>query len=546
MVPGLHVMRFRTFLRLALVCCCSLSPLLAASPQHKGKKSSVARTSRRGSGTLPAKSAKAKKNAKSGKAPAQGKSSAPKSGEEPGREPGWTPPAKTAPELVGVKVKLPVPGAEVLSPYKAFLAALDEQVRSNALDFCPAATVVLDATGDELAMRDWMDRAAREGQVAAMQYVGNLSLRNVAEDQLQSSVVKKAFGMVEKSAAAGFAPAQINKYMCMNLGMGTPKDAEGARKFMAECCKNGDFIPRYKWLEISGRLNTYQDKERPEVKSEIDRGNYHVLYVLARRAENPDQQRELLTQAARLGSSESLLMLSMLSAREHPRESFVLLKEAARQHNAEAMFTLGSALADPDPSNASIREAGIQKNETEGVRLIKTASMMGDTAAHYWLANSYYDGAFGQPRDENRAYRHFEEGYLSGNVACASATAFMMIRGVGCQPNVEEGLALLQRSANVGYPYAVILMANVQYNGIGVPADGRAAAAKLREVGALNSPAAYVYLAYILTKGGNNLPADPDSARHYLRLAKSAMGDKAQQMFDALTEKGAWDARPCP
>lgn len=456
-------------------------------------------------------------------------------------------PAKKDLRMVGVEDHPEASPASVASEEDAFstlMARLNEQVKANTYDFCPALSVILEATHDEFAAPAWMQRAAKAGNAAAMQYVANRTLRQVPKDQVMAPEIKEAYAQVLRAADMGFDPAKLNAYMCMSLGLGVKQDVAAAKKYMMEACKSGSFIPRFKWLETSGRLEEFDDKDRPEVKSEIDRGNYHVIYTLALKAPDTAQQVEWLKKAAEQGSPEATLVLSSLCAKTHPKESYALLQESVKLHAPEAMFTMGSTIINPDPDNPILREAGIVKNEQMGMHLLKLASMIGDVASHFWLGNAYYDGKYGLPKDMKRAYLHFQEGAMAGNLPCLAATGYLQARGMGTEASPEQGVQMLQRAAHVGFPYAVILLARLQYEGIGMPANASEAAIKLQEAAVMRRPDAYVCLAWITARGGNNMKADEAMAQRYLNYARQDMGEAAQKMYDEMTAAGKWEPRP--
>lgn len=427
--------------------------------------------------------------------------------------------------------------------YARFLEQLDKQVKDNTYDFCLALREILQATNDEFALMSWMEKAAAEGNPAACQFVGDRRLTRVARDKTQSPEIKEAYALVRKAADAGYDAAKINVCMCMKMGIGTEKDEAAADKYIFEACRSGNLIPRFKWLQMNGRLKDWADRERPEVAAEITRGNHHVLYYLAGKAPSAAEQIGMLRQAAEKGNPEALYALSALSSKNAPKESYTLLKEAVRQHSADALFALGSAMTDADPSNPILREAGVEHNDSAGRAFIKLAAMMGNPAACFWLGSVNFHGKCGVAEDKARAYQHFENGTMAGNPGCGTAAGLMLLRGIGVPQDTRKGLYYLNVAANAGVPHAVILLAYAQHNGLGLPADTKAACKLLQEAAALGQKQAYVYLAYLTAKGGNNLPADPKLAERYVRLAALDMKKEANILYDKLMAEG-WEPEP--
>lgn len=427
--------------------------------------------------------------------------------------------------------------------YARFVGHLDQQLKDNTYDFCMAMREILEATNDEFAAQSWMEKAAAEGHAVACQYVGDRRLTRVARDMIQAPEIKEAFTLVRKAADAGYDPAKINVCMCMKMGIGTEKDEEKADKYMFDACRSGNMIPRFKWLQMNGRLKNWTDCERPEVAAEINRGNHHVLYYLAGVAPTPMEQIDMLRKAAEKGSPDALYALSALSSKKAPKDSFTLLKEAVRLHNADALFALGSAMTDGNPENPVLKEAGVEHNDIAGRTFIKLSSMLGNVSANFWLGSVYFHGKCGMTEDRERAFRHFDNGALIGNPGCGAAAGLMLLRGLGIPQDTRKGLYYLNVAANAGVPHAVILLAYAQHEGLGLPADTKAACKLLQEAAALGQKRAYVYLAYLTAKGGTNQPADPKMAERYVRMAALDLKDDAKRHYDKLMAEG-WNPEP--
>ena len=427
--------------------------------------------------------------------------------------------------------------------YARFIGHLDQQLKDNTYDFCQAMREILEATNDEFAVMSWMEKAAADGNPVACQFVGDRRLTRVARDKIQSPEIKEAYALVRKAADAGYDAAKINVCMCMKMGIGTEKNEEGAEKYMFDACRSGNMIPRYKWLQMNGRLRNWEDRERPEVAAEINRNNHHVIYYLSGVAPDATEQVGMLRKAAELGNPEALYALSALSSKTAPKESFTLLKEAVRLHSADALFALGSAMTDGDPDNPVLKEAGVEHNDIAGRAFIKLASMMGNVTASFWLGSVNYHGKCGISEDKERAFRHFDNGALAGNPTCGTAAGIMLLRGLGIPQDTRKGLYYLNISANSGVPHAVILLAYAQHMGLGVPADTKAACKLLQEAAAMGQKRAYVYLAYLTAKGGANMEADPRTAERYVRMASLDMKEEAKTLYDKLMAEG-WNPEP--
>lgn len=443
------------------------------------------------------------------------------------------------------ETKDPGPAADI-SPaahpqeYAAFKERLQQEAKDCNYDFMPAMKAILNATNDEFAIDAWMQQAAKEGVAPAMQYIGDKMISYITEDEIKGQKGKDAFALLKKAADAGYAPALLNVALARMNGLGTYKDEAQARKDMLAACKDGKFVPRFKWLQLTGRLQGFDSKDKPEVKAEIDRGNHHVVYFLAMQAENLNDQSEWMQKAAKLGNPEAVYALSAACSATMPKESYQLLQEAVKMHSPSAVLLLGNLLTDPKKPDA-VKGLDIPYNDQVGRHLIRLAAMSGNPEARYMLGMCYHSGNFGFQKDESRAYRSFEMGTRGGDQLCATAQAIMLLKGMGVQKDEKASLPLILEAANRGSAGAIILMAYVQYKGLGgIPADAYKAKQTLQDAVANNIPEALVYLAYITAKGGANLTADEKESAMYLRMAQQDMKDEAQKLYDDLMKNG-WD-----
>lgn len=481
--------------------------------------------------TLPAYAAPAKKSAakvtkKTPKKPAP--KPAPKPAEKP-QEP-------AAPKVD--------PAITQHAAYPDFIKILNEQVERNSADYYDAVRRVLEATdGDETAVQNWMQAAAQEGNAAAKRWMISTRLSDLPPEAVLSQPVKDAYKELLELADKGFVPAMLDISNCMRNGIGVEKDAELAEQKLMEACKSGDLLARFQWLLLTNRLSHFEDKDKPEVASEIERGNHYVIYKLSTMAPDAATQVEWMKNAAGKGSGESYYVLSSLALEGHPKESLTLLKLAVHLHYPEAMFALSAALADSGAANPYAR-AGVTPNTKESILLLKAAALIGNVRSGLALANAYYDGMLGLPQDYEKAYFHFNNPQVSRNAICCAARGLLLLQGLGVKQDTEKGYELLDRAAKSGYAPAMIMQAYAHFKGLGVPANAQKASDLLSEAAALGAPVAYVYLAYITATGGPGLEASPSRAKSFINYAALDMGDKAQKLYDELIAKGDWQPHP--
>ncbi len=429
--------------------------------------------------------------------------------------------------------------------YAVFMQKLEEQVQKNIFDFCPPMQVALDATGDEFAAMEWMEKAAAAGNAAAMHYMADIELAYAPADELQSPRLKKAYQDIRKAADKGYDPAKCSVVLCLKNGIGVKKDEAAARKYMYAACKSGTFIPRLRWLLLEKRLESFEDRERAEVKAEIERGNYHVIYYLALMASNNKDRVEWLQKSAKLGCPEAYQALSViLSASGQYKESYDVLKTAASLHNPDALYELGSVLLESPNVPPALKELGVTQDNKIAIHFLRLATLLRQTEAAYQLGRSYYAGEYGVPCDKEKAYRHFSLAARFRHTPSQAAAGLMLVKGEGVAQDTKQGLRQLTLAANTRYRYAIVLLAYAHYKGLGVPADPGKAAEMLQEAAALGYPRAYVDLAYITAKGGAGEAPNEKMAQAYLRMATLDLKEKAQEYYDQLEKAGEWEPLP--
>lgn len=440
------------------------------------------------------------------------------------------------------KGKNVAPPAE--DPYKSFVQTLDELAKNNDLDLVPALEKALDANGEnEFAVWEWIDKAAQEGNPVALVYNAEPWLRLVAPELVMSEGAKQAFANLKRAAGKKYIPAMMCYSRCLKAGIGTPKNEEAANKQLIEACATGNFEARFTWLLSTGRLQSFQSKDLPEVRSEIERGNHNVIYYLSSFAPDSKTQAQWLDDAAAKGNSAAHFTIARLIAQEKPADSLAHLAIAFSKHHASAIFTMAYYKLSPP---ANLAEAGMKTDAKTAIRLLRIAALANNESALTLLALAYYEGRYGLPQDHSRAYRLFLRAYeVARSPHCAASAGYMLARGDGVEQDIEKGIQLLYRSASTGYPYARILLSHLAYAGIGAKPDPDKALEYLSDttIGG-NCPAAYVFMAYITTKGGEGLPPNPRQAEVYLNAASLSMGDEARKLYDGLMSRETWEPHP--
>lgn len=485
---------------------------------------------------LPVYAAPAKKSsAKKPSASARKKAAPPKKAAPKKSTP--SEPKKAAPAAAAK----PTTGVAAHEQFPAFLQSLEKMVKENSTDYFDAVSCVLTATdGDELALNDWMNAAAAQGNVAAERWVVSQKLADLKPAELLSAPIKENYQKLVKMADKGYVPAMLDVSACLRMGIGTAVDEAAAQRMLMEACKGGDMKARFQWLLSTKRLAAWEDKDKPEVAAEIDRGNFYVINHLSALAPDAATQVEWMKTAAGKGSGDAYLTLSKLASVNHPKESLTLLNLAVYLHHPEAIFLLGMSLADNGATAGFQQVAGITPDAAKSLRLIKTAALLGSLPAAMSLGRAYYDGSNGLQQDYKKAYFHFSNPQIAGNPASVVACALLELQGT--TQNAKAAVATLENLSQQ-FPPAAIALAWAQFKGVGVKADAKAASNLLKEAAATGSPIAYVYLAYIYARGGEGVAADESQAKRYVRLASLDMGDEAQKIYDHLIVEG-WIPHP--
>ncbi len=424
--------------------------------------------------------------------------------------------------------------------FATFCTKLDEQTQQNLYDYCPAVQVVLEATDDEFALDLWMKAAADKGNAAAMLYLAENELSCVMAEERQSERVRAAYALVKKAAELGYAPAMCTQRDCLFNGLGVAKDEAKARQVLMEACKGGSFMPRLRWLLISERMQKFADRERAEVKAEIERGNHYVVYFMSRLAPDAATQLEWLRKAAELGNSDAFYDLALVSMNTQPKEAYQFLTEAIRLHNREAFSELGFMLLNSSANLPVVKAFGLKPNEQYAVRLLKSGAALRSARAVCLMGRAYYNGLIGMPQDKALAYRHFSMAPALRSPDLGAAMGYMLLCGEGVEKNEKLGLQLIAESAKSGYLFAASLLAYAHYKGLGVEADAARAAEMLQDLAAYGMPQAYVYLAFITARGGEGMAANPRMAESYMRMATVDLGDKAKELYAQLEAEGDW------
>ena len=83
-------------------------------------------------------------------------------------------------------------------------------------------------------------------------------------------------------------------------------------------------------------------------------------------------------------------------------------------------------------------------------------------------------------------------------------------------------------------------LAELYFNGTGVPADMSRALMALTSAASSGVPGCYTLMAVIAQLGNASRPSEPTRARMYLRIAQERGEMNAQQAYDTMVQQGGW------
>lgn len=429
--------------------------------------------------------------------------------------------------------------------YKRFFEALEKQRLENSYDTCPALTIALLATGDEFCVESWMQRAADEGNAVAIYFMASKNLFHIPQSKYQAPEIKASVALLKKAVDMKYTPAMVDYSAFQRQGIGVFKNREAADRTLMDACRSGSFETRFSWLLQTGRLETFADMQRAEVKSEIARGNHHILYYMSSKAPDTQTSISLLSQAARQGNNRAMFELSVRLSATDAKASYQFLRLAVQYHNPDAMHQMALLLM--NPPEAVSKEIKLKKNEASAITFLKVAAMLGDPASRARLSHYYYHGTHGLPKDLQKAYRHVAiASVVRPDLALSAAQGFMLMAGIGVEKNAARGIPMLQFSLERKYVYARALLAYAYYRGYGVEMNGKETVKMLETMALLNNfPMAFVYLALVYDEGGAGIEKDPKKVEYYMKHAELSLPGLARQVFeDHKKNFGGWHLAP--
>lgn len=428
--------------------------------------------------------------------------------------------------------------------FEQFTAALHDMQESQSGDYYAAVKIVLEATGDEMSIDAWMEQAALNNVPAALLYVANTRISGILFNQDDDKTITNHLHLLKKAADANYIPAILYYSTCLNAGLRRKPDRAQALRILTPIASTGDKEARFKWLQLSGRLQGLSDLKRPEVAAEIDKGNDCVMMYISMLTVDKETRIAYMQDAADLGNSQAYYELGVHVERINPKLSYEMMQKAAKLHHPNALAVIGSLESTPSTTDDNLSKTDAEFNPEEGLSKIKLAAMIGSSIAQGLLGEQYLHGSDLIDQDLERAFYHIQHAACQSDASATLLYSYMLLEGLGCEATPEKGLSICVELINRKVKSAILLYAYATYKGLGVQSNIQDSIDILQEAASYEIPEAYVYLAFITQKGGEQLKADAKQAELYLRMAKIDLGDKAEQLYQKLQKAGEWVFTP--
>lgn len=450
--------------------------------------------------------------------------------------------------LCGIPLLLPAEAAgeaslsspaadDVASRLHGVLAAM---ARTNDDDFYAAASLVIDASGDERDFCRLMSEAADAGSPAACLWLARYLLPARHKD---ATAAQRAAGLASRAAGQGYVPAMVEYACLLKEGIGCAQDQKKAMAVLMDACRQGNRRARALYLAFTGRLGEGKE-ELPEVASELEKGNCFLEEMIAMQQTGPVEAERWFRRADLHGSAVAPYALSQMKfPGVKGQEPLDCLRRAAERHHIQAMSLLGMVLLRPDLVQQGNNRWQVGEDAREGLRLLLIATALGDGSV---LGNMLAGGELESDAPiAERVCALFRRNHLCGQDADTPSLGYCMVVGKGCPQDVEGGLELLEEGRRKGAAQWVSqAMASLYFNGDGVKADMRRAIDFLGEDAAAGAVHAYAMMAALTALGNADAPPDMRTARFYLKMAEDAGDGEAQQVYDSILKAGGWRFMP--
>ncbi len=425
------------------------------------------------------------------------------------------------------------------------MAALDAVKTAQSEDLGPVVTAVMDATGgDEQAFWKLMQEASDAGHPVALTWMSGQGLRQLTAQGLNLQTSPEALRLraaVEQAADAGYVPAMVEMAHLLGSGVGAAPDEKKAMAYLMKACKVNNSRARAAYLLLSGRMEKGGAKDAA-VAAELKRNNYYVEEFLSAFAAQADEEksREWLAAAASHGSPYAAGVLGRYYLSEGKDAlGFDFLKLAVERNHPDSLAVMATLhLPGAEPALQNL----IKPDAEESIRLFRKSALLGYTPALIPLAGEYNK----QPEkySKERVFELYRRAADMGDARGGVAYAYCLASGRGCQQDTERGVRILNQLVDAGVSFANMALAELYFNGTGVPADMGRAISALTSAASDGLPGCYTLMAALAQMGNSAKPSDPARANMYLRMAEERGEPAPRATFDALVQLGGWKFIP--
>ena len=164
-------------------------------------------------------------------------------------------------------------------------------------------------------------------------------------------------------------------------------------------------------------------------------------------------------------------------------------------------------------------------------KILKTLADEGNVAAHLQLHDLYYFGSGKVAKDSAKSFTHGKFAADSGHVSTMAVVGEMLIKGEGCEKNVELGEEYYLKAHEAGSGIALIGLSGMYLRGEGVEQDIDKGVALLRKSIAAESTPALILLAEMYEKG-EHVKADMSKAIEIWEIGKQwDLGESYLRLF---------------
>jgi hypothetical protein len=235
---------------------------------------------------------------------------------------------------------------------------------------------------------------------------GEIKEKQKSVSSIQGTTKLKALNVQESERREIRSLSELTSLLSSNSNENTLKKykpfSEEDLQEMIKLSMFNTYIPQNK--EIGKLLASYQQLDIDPQVLEKAKKLYELSISLL--DSNADEN---LKVAAKMGYSKAQNDLAMKELISDPSSSKHLLFKAAAQGNSEALFNLSQAY------ESLFEEFELEENPIYARYLCEEAAHLGHDRAAFYLASSFLDGSYGNPKNHEKAMQELKKLSNSGN-----------------------------------------------------------------------------------------------------------------------------------